>query len=52
MVRGANWLDEEDAHLSQSWIFTSTYPIQTNSMKHNDFFKQSSVTFQQTYFWD
>jgi hypothetical protein len=47
MVRGANWLDEEDAQLARSWLHTSQTPVFANPMKRNQFWEKAAKHFNQ-----
>jgi len=47
MVRGANFLDEEDAQLARSWLHTSMNPIFANSMKRDQFWDKTADHFNE-----
>ena len=47
MVRGANWLDEEDAQLARSWLHTSQNPIFANAMKRDQFWEKAAEHFNE-----
>jgi hypothetical protein len=47
MVRGANWLDNEDAQLARSWLHNSQNPIFVNSMKQDQFWEKAAKHFNE-----
>jgi hypothetical protein len=47
MVRGANWLDDEDAQLARSWLHASQNPIFANSMKRDQFWEKAAKHFKE-----